>query len=166
MSRYQSVVLSPVSPVSGTVVFAQAASHTHHTSAGHETSDGATAVDIRQPVKFPEALRVQTLANMRDHFQVQGKVQALLSAGAFDRACDLAQSRLGMASLRMHGSHEVGDYMPQGLQDAGTAMHRTASQSARVATDASANEGLKAPLKASSAVAHFCVACRAGHRLQ
>jgi hypothetical protein len=117
-------------------------------------------------VKFPEPLRVHTLANMRDHLQVLGEIQGLLGTGAFDKAADLAESRLGMSSLGVHGAHEVAKYMPKGMQDAGTAMHRSASQFARVATDASVTGDLKEPLKALSTVSQTCVACHAGYRLQ
>jgi hypothetical protein len=147
-------------------VLAQTGSHQHGSHAGHSASGASAAGDTRQLVKFPESLRVHTLANMRDHLQVLGELQRLLATGAFDKAADLAESRLGMSSLGSHGAHEVAKYMPKGMQDAGTAMHRSASQFARIATDASVTGDLKDPLNALSTVSQTCVVCHAAYRLQ
>jgi hypothetical protein len=144
-----------------------------HDHASHAKGGGTTAtttahaapVDTRQRVDFPEPLRSHTLANMRDHLLVLGEIQRLLAAGAFDGAASLAESRLGMSSLGLHGAHDVARFMPQGMQDAGTAMHRAASRFARAATDASATGDLKAPLDALATVSQTCVACHAAYRL-
>ncbi len=142
--------------------------HQHH----HPEQPGAgqhpppAAADTRTPVRFPEPLRTHTLANMRDHLQALGQIQEALSTGAFDRASDLAEQRLGMSSLRMHGAHEVAKYMPQGMQQAGTAMHRSASQFALVAKDASVTGDLKPALAALARLNQTCVACHAGYRLR
>lgn len=142
--------------------------HQHH----HPEQPGAgqhpppAAPDTRTPVRFPEPLRTHTLANMRDHLQALGQIQEALSTGAFDRASDLAEQRLGMSSLRMHGAHEVAKYMPQGMQQAGTAMHRSASQFALVAKDASVTGDLKPALAALARLNQTCVACHAGYRLR
>lgn len=147
-------------------VLAQTGSHQHGSHAGHTAPGGAaTQGDTRQLVQFPEPLRTHTLANMRDHLQVLGEVQALLAKGAFDKAADLAESRLGMSSLGLHGAHDVAKYMPAGTQNAGSEMHRSASRFARIATDASVTGDLKEPLQALSAVSQACVACHTAYRL-
>lgn len=122
--------------------------------------------DDRQLVKYPNALRIQTLANMRDHLQTMGNIQAALASGGFDKASELAEQRLGMSSLEVHGAHEAAKFMPKGMQDAGTAMHHTASQFALVAKDASATGDLKPVLAALSKLNQTCVACHAGYRLR
>ncbi len=122
--------------------------------------------DARQLVTFPDALRIHTLANMRDHLQTIGDIQAALATGAFDRASELAEQRLGMSSLDMHGAHVVAQYMPQGMQDAGTAMHRSASRFALAAKDASVSGDLKTPLAELARLSQTCVACHASYRLQ
>ena len=66
-----------------------------------------------------------TLANMRDHLQSLQEIQSHLAMGHTDVAAKIAETRLGMSSLGLHGAAEVSRYMPQEMQDAGTAMHRT-----------------------------------------
>ena len=87
-----------------------------------------TAKDARQAVKFPAQMREHTLANMRDHLLALQEIQSALSRADYDRAADVAESRLGMTSLTLHGAHESAKFMPKGMQDAGTAMHRSASR--------------------------------------
>jgi hypothetical protein len=122
--------------------------------------------DRRMPVRFPDAMRVHTLANMRDHLSALGEIQQHLASGDFDQASEVAERRLGMSSLALHGAHDVARFMPQGMQDAGTAMHRSASRFALVAKDASVSGDLKAPLAALAHLSGTCVACHAAYRLQ
>jgi hypothetical protein len=74
--------------------------------------------------------------------------------------------RLGMTSLTAHGAHEVAKYMPQGMQDAGTAMHRGASQFAVELQKTAVTGDLKPALAALSRTTQACVACHAAYRLQ
>lgn len=122
--------------------------------------------DARQYVAFPEAMRVHTLANMRDHLLALGEIQAHLGAGQFDQAAAVAEQRLGMSSLALHGAHDAAKVMPEGMQAAGTAMHRSASRFALVAKDASVTGDLKAPLAALATLTQACVACHAAYRIQ
>jgi hypothetical protein len=124
------------------------------------------ADDARVPVAFPDMMKSHTLANMRDHLLALAEIQDRLARGAFDEASDIAEQRLGLSSLALHGAHEVAAFMPQGMQDAGTAMHRSASRFALVARDASATGELKAALAALAAVSQTCVGCHAGYRLR
>jgi hypothetical protein len=132
---------------------------------GHGTQADTVLNDARQLVSFPEPLRRHTMSNMRDHLQTLGEIQHLLSVAAFDKASAVAESRLGMSSLQLHGSHEVAKFMPKGMQDLGTSMHRSASQFARAATEASVTGDLKGPLAALSTLTQNCVACHATYRL-
>jgi hypothetical protein len=122
--------------------------------------------DSRQLVNYPTALRIHTLANMRDHLQTMGDIQEALSKGSFDKASELAEQRLGMSSLEMHGAHAVTKYMPKGMQDAGSAMHHSASKFALVAKDASVTGDLKGALASLHQLNQTCVACHAAFRLQ
>lgn len=122
--------------------------------------------DARQLVNYPTELRIHTLANMRDHLQTMGDIQQALSKGSFDKASELAEQRLGMSSLKMHGAHEVSKYMPSGMQDAGSAMHHAASKLALVAKDASVTGDLKSVLASLHQLNQTCVACHAAFRLQ
>ena len=124
------------------------------------------ADDPRVLVHFPDMLRAHTLANMRDHLLALAEMQDQLARGAFDKASDIAEQRLGMSSLGLHGAHDVAQFMPQGMQAAGTAMHRSASQFAIVAKDASVTADVKGSVAALAKVTQTCVACHAAYRIQ
>jgi hypothetical protein len=126
----------------------------------------APAADPRLMVQFPEMLRTHTLANMRDHLLALAEIQDQLARGAYDQASEIAEQRLGMSSLGLHGAHDVAKFMPQGMQAAGTAMHRSASQFAIVAKDASVTGDLKGSVAALARVSQTCVACHAAYRIQ
>lgn len=143
------------------------AAHMHPTSqAALDPAAHAPAADPRTTVQFPEMMRTHTLANMRDHLLALAEIQDQLARGAYDRASDIAEQRLGMSSLGLHGAHDVAKFMPQGMQAAGTAMHRSASQFAIVAKDASVTGDLKGSLAALAKVSQTCVACHAAYRIQ
>ena len=122
--------------------------------------------DARVPVHFPAQLREHTLANMRDHLLTLQQIQDALARGAFDRAAEISEQRLGMSSLELHGAHDVAKYMPPGMQDIGTGMHREASRFAIEAASAGATGDVKGPLAALSKVTAQCVACHAAYRLE
>lgn len=137
-----------------------------HDHAAHQKQMAAESADSRMPVRFPEPLRTHTLANMRDHLSALGEIQAALSRADFDAAAEIAEKRLGMSSLEAHGAHEVARYMPKAMQDAGSAMHRSASQFAVAAKDASVTGDWKSAVGALARVNQTCVACHAGFRLE
>ncbi len=136
----------------------------HAMAAGHRAA--APVAPARQAVGFPKALREHTLANMRDHLLALQEIQSALARADYDRAADIAEQRLGMSSLGLHGAHEVARYMPKGMQDAGTAMHRSASRFAIAARDAAATGDMKPPLDLLSQVTGACVACHSGYRFK
>lgn len=122
--------------------------------------------DSRLGVAFPASLREHTLANMRDHLGTLQRIQGDLARGAFDDAAHLAETRLGLSSLEAHGAHEVARYMPQGMQDIGTQMHKSASRFALEASDAGATGDVSKALGALAEVTSQCVACHAAYKLQ
>jgi hypothetical protein len=122
--------------------------------------------DMRLGVRFPPELRMHTLANMRDHLATLQQVQEALGRGEYDRAAALAESRLGLSSLEAHGAHQVAAYMPAGMQEAGTAMHKAASRFAIAAANAGATGDAKPALGALANVTAQCVACHAAYRLE
>ena len=145
---------------------AQAPGGHPHSMNDHARHMAAAPADTRQAVKFPDALRAHTLTNMRDHLLALAEIQDALARSQFDQASDIAEQRLGMSSLALHGAHEVAKFMPKGMQDAGTAMHRSASQFATLAKDASVTGDLKPALAGLARLSQTCVACHAGYRLQ
>ena len=153
--------------INGPAVAADMSGHDqHHAQMAGHAQQTVAAEDSRLLVKYPQPLRIQMLANMRDHLSTMGAIQEALARGSFDQASDLAERRLGMSSLEMHGAHEVALYMPRGMQDAGTAMHRAASRFAITAKDASATGDLRAALASLATLNQTCVACHAAYRIQ
>jgi hypothetical protein len=134
----------------------------------HEHSMGAPAAasgDSRQLVQFPEPMRVHTIANMRDHMLALQEIDLALSKNDFDEAAKVAEARLGMSSLELHGAAHLAPYMPQGMQDIGTQMHRAASRFAVEAQNASVSNDVRPALGALGSVMQQCVACHASYRL-
>lgn len=126
----------------------------------------SASVDARQVVRFPEDLRAHTLANMRDHLLALQEIQEALARQEFERAGDIAEQRLGMTAMKLHGAHEVAKFMPDGMQNAGSEMHRAASRFALAAKDAAATGDFKPVLEAMARITQQCVACHAAYRLQ
>lgn len=143
------------------------AQHHDHMDAhmGH-MQHAAPAADTRELVAFPPELVAHTIANMRDHLLALQEINEALAAGEPERAGKIAEERLGMSSLGLHGAAEVAKYMPQGMQDAGTAMHRAASRFAIAAQDVGVTGELKPALGALGSVMAACVGCHAAYRLK
>jgi hypothetical protein len=126
---------------------------------------GAGQADTRQRVAFPEAMRLHTITSMRDHLLALQEIDAALSKSDFDQASRIAESRLGMSSLELHGAAHLAPYMPQAMQDIGTQMHRAASRFAIEAQNASVGNDVRPALAALGMVMQQCVACHATYRL-
>lgn len=126
----------------------------------------AHAADARQLVKMPAPMQEHMLANMRDHLVAMGEVQAALGKGDFDRAADIAEQRIGMSSLLAHDASHMAPYMPKGMQDIGTTMHRTASRFARTTQEAAVTNDMPRALGALAELTQQCAACHAGYRLR
>lgn len=141
---------------------ATAQHHSHQDHVGHDSP----AADSRALVMFPPELRSHTLANMRDHLVALQEINEALARGRADEAARVAEERLGMTSLRLHGAHEVAQYMPKAMQEAGTAMHRAASRFAIEAQNSGVTGDLKPALGALGEVMSACVGCHVGFRLQ
>lgn len=137
----------------------------HHDHPGH-MQHGAPVADTRELVTFPPELVEHTIANMRDHLLALQEINEALAAGEPEKAGKIAEARLGMSSLPLHGAAEVAKYMPQGMQDAGTRMHKAASRFAIAAQDVGVTGELKPALGALAEVMAACVGCHAGYRLK
>lgn len=125
----------------------------------------AASADARQLVKFPEPMRLHTIASMRDHLLALQEINMALSKNAFDQASSIAEQRLGMSSLERHGAAHIVPFMPQAMQEIGTEMHRAASRFAVEAQNASVSNDLRPALAALGATLQQCVACHAAYRL-
>ena len=139
---------------------ARAQSHQHDM-----TAPVTTQSDARQLVQFPEPMRLHTITSMRDHLQSLQEIDVALSKNEFDKAASIAETRLGMSSLELHGAAHIAPFMPQGMQDIGTQMHRSASRFAIEAQNASVSNDVRPALAALGTVMQQCVACHAAYRL-
>lgn len=134
----------------------------------HEAHAGmnSAGTDGRIVVDFPEPMRSHTLANMREHLLAIQEIQQALADGAYDRAAETAEKRLGMTSLVAHGAHDVAKFMPEGMQAIGSEMHRSASRFSVAAADAGATGNVRPALAALARVTQQCVACHATYRMK
>ena len=160
--RFKSILALALATVSAGAysLFASAQTHEHNAAASAPAPS-----DQRQLVKFPEPMRVHTITNMRDHLLALQEIDDALSRNDFDKASRVAEQRLGMSSLELHGATHMAPYMPQGMQDLGTQMHRSASRFAVEAQNASVSNDVRPALAALSTVMQQCVACHAAYRL-
>ena len=132
----------------------------------HTMTESAPAqADARQLVTFPEPMRIHTITSMRDHLLALQEIDVALSRNAFDKAASIAEQRLGMSSLEQHGAAHIAPFMPQGMQDIGTQMHRAASRFAIDAQSAGVSNDVRPALAALGVVMQQCVACHAAYRL-
>ena len=146
--------------VGGFALLASAQPHPHDMPA-----PAANQADARQLVKFPEPMRLHTITSMRDHLLALQEIDVALSKSDFENAARIAEQRLGMSSLELHGAAHIAPFMPQGMQDIGTQMHRAASRFAVEAQNASVGNDVRPALAALGMVMQQCVACHAAYRL-
>lgn len=125
---------------------------------------GAASEDTRLFVKLPEPMGSHMLANMRDHLAALEEIQAAIGKGDLVGAGKISEARLGMTSLQSHGAAHVAQFMPEGMREAGTGMHRAASRFTLVAADAEVKGDLKPVFAALSEITRQCVGCHAGYR--
>ena len=116
----------------------------------------------RQLVELPEMMQQHMMSNMRDHLVAINEILINMANGQLDQAAEVAESRLGMSSLESHGANHMAKFMPEGMRQAGTSMHRAAS---RFALKAQEEEVLPA-YNALSEVTSACVACHSGYRIR
>ena len=118
--------------------------------------------DSRQLVELPEIMQQHMMSNMRDHMVAINEILINMSNDQLDEAAEIAESRLGMSSLKSHGASHMAKFMPKGMRQAGTSMHRAASRFALKAQEGDVLSAYKALPEVTSA----CVACHSGYRIR
>ena len=118
--------------------------------------------DTRELVQFPEMMQQHMMANMRDHLNAINEILSKLGVGDLDTAGEIAEQQLGMSSLGSHNASHMAKFMPDGMRQAGTSMHKAAS---RFALKAEEGELLPA-YKLLSEVTSACVSCHAAYRIR
>ncbi len=134
--------------------------------AQHNHRHAASSTDTRVAVEFPAAMREHTLTSMRDHLLAISQIQEAMGNNQYDKAAEIAETRLGQTALKAHNAHENAKFMPKGMQDIGTQMHRSASKFAIEVQTASATGDIKPALLALSTTTQACVACHAAYKLK
>ena len=120
--------------------------------------------DARELVKMPAPMTEHMLSNMRDHLLAITEIQRSIGSGDFQRASEIAETRIGLSSLALHGASHMAPFMPKPMQDIGTQMHKAASQFGLVAQEAGADGNTMRTVAALSKVTEQCVACHAAYR--
>lgn len=167
MTRFLKSAIAALAVCAGSITASAQHNHQHDMhKPGAGQQQAAPASDTRQLVQFPAPMIEHTLANMRDHLAALQEIQDHLGMGHTDVAARIAEERLGMSSLGLHGAHDVAQFMPPGMQEAGTGMHRAASRFAIVAKDAGATGDMKPVFSALASVTAQCVACHSGYRIK
>jgi len=118
--------------------------------------------DPRQLVTLPVMMQQHMTSNMRDHLAAINDILACMAEGELDTASEIAESRLGMSALESHGASHMAQFMPEGMRDAGTRMHRAASRFALRAQEGDAPSAYRALTEVTAA----CVACHSGYRIR
>ena len=118
--------------------------------------------DPRQLVQLPEMMQQHMMSNMRDHLVAINEILTNMANDELDKAAEVAESRLGMSSLESHGASHMAKFMPEGMRNAGTGMHRAASRFALQAQEGDAPSAYRALAEVTAA----CVACHSGYRIR
>ena len=129
----------------------------------------AAAEDGRQLVELPEMMQEHMLGNMRDHLRALDEMLAALAEGDVDTAASIAEGRLGMSSLSLHGAAQIAKFIPAEMGAIGTQMHHAASRFVIVARDAELEPGIESQRKVYRALQEItenCNACHAGYRIR
>jgi len=120
------------------------------------------AEETRQLVQIPEKMQQHMMSNMRDHLRAINEILGYMGDAELDKAADVAEYRLGMSSLNSHGAERMAEFMPEGMRQAGTSMHRSASRFALKAQEGD----LLAAYQMLADITAACVACHAGYRIR
>lgn len=127
------------------------------------------AEDPREFVELPAMMQDHMLANMRDHLAAVNEILDALSQDRIKEAGAIAEKRLGMSSLSMHGAAHMAPFMPERMQAIGTEMHHAASRFVTAAEDADLAEGAEkrqALFAALHEVTNTCVSCHEAFRIR
>ncbi len=133
------------------------------------TGPGNAAEDTRRLVKLPPMLQTHMLANMRDHLVALNEILGALAEGDTGKAAGIAEKRLGMSSLSLHGAAHLGKFMPAAMGEIGTQMHRDASRfviAAQNAEFAPGREAQREVYRALQKVTGNCNACHMAYRIR
>lgn len=116
--------------------------------------------DTRIFVDMPKMMQEHQLANMRDHLKSINEILLNMGNGDLDKAAEIAEARLGMSSLSLHGASHMAKVIPKEMAEIGTNMHKAASRFALKAEEGDSLTAYKALQKVTAA----CVTCHATYK--
>jgi len=120
--------------------------------------------DARQLVTMPALAQAILREEMLDNMGALHEVIALLAQDKLAAAADVAEQRIGHASMGKHAARARGQgpgrFMPEAMHAIGLAMHDAASEFAVVAKSGDKSKALSALQQ----VTGTCVACHAAYR--
>lgn len=134
-----------------------------------ESGSATAAEDSRELVELPPMMQEHMLANMRDHLSALNDMLGELAEGNIDQATGIAEKRLGMSSLSLHGAEQFGKVIPKAMGAMGTQMHHAASRFVIAAEDAELNPGKASQhevYKALQGITESCNTCHQAYRLR
>lgn len=120
--------------------------------------------DSREWVELPAMMQDHMLSNMRDHLRAIEDIFAALAKSDADLAADIAEKRLGMSSLGLHGAEHMAPFMPEDMRAIGTQLHHAASRFVIAAQDADLANSKEATAKVFGALQEIVENCNACHR--
>ncbi len=118
--------------------------------------------ESRELVQLSKMMQEHMMSNMRDHMRAINEILVSMGNGELDKAAEIAEQRLGMSSLESHGGHHMAKFMPEGMRQAGSSMHRAASRFALKAQEGEPLPAYRLLVEVTSA----CVACHSGYRIR
>lgn len=121
------------------------------------------AEDDRELVAFPDMMQEHMLSNMRDHLRTLEAISGALADGQSEKAADIAEARLGMSSLGLHGAAQMAEYMPPPMQAMGTEMHHAASRFVIAVQNADTEQTFKSQQDVFAALSDVIAACNTCH---
>lgn len=119
--------------------------------------------DSRQLIKLPKNIESKMLINMRDHIAALDDVIAAVQAEEFDKAGQIAESRLGWSSLVRRGDQDVTKHWAAPMQKMADAMYRASSNFVIIAQNASVIQTKESYVEVIGAIQKITSACRGCH---
>ena len=117
--------------------------------------------DSRQLIEFPEMMP----DHMRDHLLALTEIQQHLALEEYEKAATVAENQLGMSSLDGHGASHMARFMPTGMQQIGTQMHKAASRFAIIVQEGGLEGSTPKIAEGLAGVMQRCVDCQSSYRV-
>jgi len=119
--------------------------------------------DARELVHLPRPMLEHMLGNMRGHLAALNEIIGDIANSKFDEATKIAEQRLRMSSLSLHGAAHLSPHLPKPMQNIETSMHQAESRLVIVLQDASVTPNVEAMRNISRALHEVTTACEACH---